>query len=359
MAKARIVSNEDGTRNITMFLNGQLLVTDNSNPRFADIVERVLSDDLEGIAELFEPEEAIRSIFAQLTSDVQINDGIVEFRGQPVNEALSNHIVRLWDAGEEFQPVVRFLEKLQNNPNPDSVERLWSWISDRHLQLTTTGNIIGYKGLRRDGTSKKSGFGDIRNGVPLPDRSHVLHEEGDVIEKSREKVVFDVNIGCAEGLHVGDFSYANSWGEVVMAVEVDPADVVSVPNDDSRKMRVCRYKVRERVKEESKDFYKDSDWENVDGEDFETEEDSSYDYVGSSDVTSVSPASTYIIHNHFDGGLVGDPDRQAKRVLDVLRERDSRIKNLTVNVSNKPVDTKLNHLKQRRDKNGRFLPKGK
>ena len=311
MARYRKVGNEDGSRNVTLFLDGDIFVTDDKNPRFNEIVERIENDDLEDIGSLFEPENAIRSIFSQLSVDVSINDGQVFYRGEPVNEVLSSHIVKLWDAGEEFLPVVRFLEKLQNNPNPDSVERLWSWISDRHLKLTDNGNIIGYKGLRADLHSKRSGFGDIRNGVAVS--GHILHEPGDVIEKARDKVVFDVNIGCAEGLHVGDFSYASTWGEVVVDVEVDPADVVSVPADDSRKMRVCRYRVRNRVTEESKDFYAPSDW----------------------------------------GQAVSNPD-------DVVTGTTTIDHYHVTNVTNdSKIDTRKNHLRQARDANGRFIKKGK
>lgn len=333
----RIVGNEDGSKNITVFLNGNLLVTDNKNPRFDEIVERINEGELDGLEALFEPEAAIQSIFAQLTSDVVINDGTVEYRGKPVNEALSNHIVKLWDAGEEFAPVVRFLERLQNNPNEDSVERLWSWISDRHLRLTNDGRIIGYKGLTSDRKSKRSGYGDIRNGLPVT--GQIPHEPGDVIEKARDQVVFDVNIGCAEGLHVGDYSYASWYGDVVVEVEVDPADVVSVPNDDSRKMRVCRYTVRDIVKEESKTFYSDGWGTNI-----------------------VKASDSYVTINTFDGRLIGDAEAQSERVLDILaKARKSRedIKTLTVNVHNNPVDTRKNHLRQQRDANGRFIKKGK
>lgn len=344
MARYRKTGNEDGSRNITLFLNGDIFVTDDQNPRFDEICDRIENDDLDGITDLFEPEAAIRNAFAQLSADVAIENGVVLYRGESINDVLSDHIVKLWDADEEFLPVVRFLERLHNNPNPNSVDRLWQWISDRHLKLTCDGKIVGYKGLTRERKSKRAGYGDFRNGQPV--EGHILHNPGDVIEKARDKVVFDVNIGCAEGLHVGDFSYANSWGEVVVEVEVDPADVVSVPEDDSRKMRVCRYRVRDIVKEESKDFFVES-W------------------------TAMQKADDRPnITINFDGGLVGDPKRQASAVIDVLQKSDkfkqNQLRNMTVN-ANVPVDTpkrvkvdtRKNHVYQQRDSRGRFIKKGK
>ena len=49
---------------------------------------------------------------------------------------------------------------------------------------------------------------------------------------------------CSSGFHVGAWEYASSFGERVVLVEVDPADVVSVPNDyNAQKCRVTKYKV--------------------------------------------------------------------------------------------------------------------
>lgn len=53
------------------------------------------------------------------------------------------------------------------------------------------------------------------------------------------------------GLHVGTWQYASTFSERTLEVEVHPRDVVSVPNYDKNKMRVCRYKV---VKELTKRY---------------------------------------------------------------------------------------------------------
>jgi hypothetical protein len=66
----------------------------------------------------------------------------------------------------------------------------------------------------------------------------------------RDRVTFDPNNGCSFGLHVGTFSYANSYGSTVLEVHVNPRDVVSVPTDcQDQKMRTCRYEVVQVVSE--------------------------------------------------------------------------------------------------------------
>lgn len=389
MSNFQIIKDEYGQRTVRLFLNGDILQADENNGNFDVIVQRLLADDLDGIENLFSIEKSVSLAFATLSSDVKIEDGVVFFRDKRVNDVLSEHLVRLWEAGEGYAPVVRFLEKLYQNPNENSVERLWNWISTRHLTLSETGNIIGYKGLRSDFRSLHAGKDDIRNGEPV--NGHVLNKPGDVIEKDRSKVVFDVNIGCAEGLHVGDYSYASGFGSVVVQVEVNPADVVSVPNDDERKMRVCRYRVLEEVEREAEDYYQDTGYWDDDDEyddEYDEEEDLFWDDEGELDelvddhysdsvpnpikvkVTALDlkekldelikqvnkPTAYYTVNNQFDGGLVGDPDKQAKKVLDVLKK--SKGFNIKLTDKNLPADTRLNHLNQERDENGKFKKKG-
>ena len=88
---------------------------------------------------------------------------------------------------------------------------------------------------------------------------------------NRRRVSDNCNEGCASGLHVGTYEYANDWagsGGVVLLVKFDPADIVSVPTDCAySKMRVSKYTVvaiaREQLEEEvyMEDEYEDDYYE--------------------------------------------------------------------------------------------------
>jgi len=295
MAVFNLVENEDNRKSIAVFVDGRVLLTDDTHPRFDQIVQRVLADDLEGIADLFSPETTIKKQFAKLSADVRIENGVVFYRNEPMSGTLVEQIMQRYDADEEYGSFVRFLERLQANPNPHSVEHLYRWIADRQLTLTSDGRIVGYKGLRSDSASIHS-VPAIRNGEDV--RGHIQNDSGDVIEMSRDDVTFDSGIGCAQGLHVGTWSYARGFGSVVREVFVDPADVVSVPTDCAdEKMRVCRYVVGKKVTSQHKALTVD-----VGGQVFAT------------------PAADY-----------------------------------PYTVNNDAVDTTQNHLKQKRDAFGRFV----
>ena len=70
---------------------------------------------------------------------------------------------------------------------------------------------------------------------------------GAVLEMPRNKVDDDKEIGCSYGFHAGTLDYASNFAcgnDKLVLVEIDPADVVSIPTDcNFQKLRTCRYKV--------------------------------------------------------------------------------------------------------------------
>jgi hypothetical protein len=74
---------------------------------------------------------------------------------------------------------------------------------------------------------------------------------GNVVEIPRNQVDEDSNRTCSHGLHVANWNYAHTQfassdasSDIMLEVEVNPADVVAIPTDyNNAKMRVCKYKV--------------------------------------------------------------------------------------------------------------------
>ncbi len=63
------------------------------------------------------------------------------------------------------------------------------------------------------------------------------------ISMKRSHCNSDANLDCSYGLHVGNplFLSKGSFGNVCIAVLVDPEDVIAVPKHNTNKMRVCKY----------------------------------------------------------------------------------------------------------------------
>lgn len=147
------------------------------------------------------------------------------------DKALCDRILRLMSEGQPFQFMVNFLERLGQNPNFRSVMALFQFISAKGFPITPDGKILAYKGINADWTDCYSGKWDNSVGKT----NEMLRKDCD---PDRKQV-------CSVGFHVGTHEYAVGWakGHVVL-VEIDPADVISVPDSNlTWKMRCCKYKV--------------------------------------------------------------------------------------------------------------------
>jgi hypothetical protein len=237
---------DDGDGNVVLFHNGELYSATSDHPNWAGILTGLENDD-ETVVDLFDVSLVVARKFEQLSERVRVNNGRVYFDGDEVDTVLTRQIVRFLDDGEDFSPLVKFYERLAQNPNQESVDQLYRWLQSHDFTITEDGKIIGYKGVQRN---KEGSLESVNKGKALVNgqefNGHIPNNIGDVVEMPRADVTFDPEETCSYGLHIGTWDYAQRWGRdgAVLKVLVDPRDVVSVPVDASgQKLRACRYAV--------------------------------------------------------------------------------------------------------------------
>lgn len=240
------VSESAGSKVVTAFVNGEVLTANESNPNFGRIVERLFEGDTHEIGILFNAEVAVMGRFKELSDRVAVRNGQVFFDGDPIENDLSDHLMRTVRDGADVGPLVKFWELIAANPTEHSRENLLRWLrATNGFTITSEGMLIGYRGTDSNLKSKHSGPGII-NGVEINGQHD--NSPGNVVAMARSQVNHDPSNGCSIGLHVGTWDYASSWGQRVVEVLINPRDVVSVPTDcDGQKMRVCRFKVLREV----------------------------------------------------------------------------------------------------------------
>lgn len=242
--------------NITVFLDGEMYVAQSSHPNFKRIVEGVLAED-ESVVELFDVSRAAAKKFEHLSERVMLNNGHVFFDGEEIDNALTKQIVRCLNEGtEDFMPLVNFFERVAQNPSQHSREQFYVWLDRHKFTITEDGKVVMYKGVKVTQSDEGPKYNSIHAGPAIVNgeavNGHVPNNPGDLVEMARGNVQFDPGVGCATGLHAGTWEYARDfagYSGAVLAVHVDPRDVVSIPTDcDAQKVRTCRYIV-ERVAE--------------------------------------------------------------------------------------------------------------
>lgn len=220
--------------NITVNYEGQTHIVARSDELATKLIAALREKRQEDIPNLV---SAAKRVVNYGQGDFQVKDGEILIKGQPVHHVLSRKILSFQQEGLPHLPLVRFAENLQNNPSYRAVTELFQFLEKNDHPITEEGKFIAYKRVRSD-------FLDIHSGT-------IDNSPGTEPSMPRNQVNENSNETCSHGLHVANWDYAhNHFGssqkesDVMLEVEVDPADVVSIPVDyDQAKMRVCKYKV--------------------------------------------------------------------------------------------------------------------
>lgn len=246
--QSSIVTNDDGTGNVTVLVDGEVHVAHSDHPSYAAILEGVIAGDDE-IIELFDIAQTIEKRFEGLTERVSVKNGKIYLDGDEVNNSLTKLILRFLDEGKDWAPLVLFFEKLQSNPSGNSREQLYRFLSTEGFSLTDEGDIIAYKGVRNRSEDDEYPYESLSSGEAIVDGVEysgcIPNRIGAVVEMPRSAVADDPDASCSVGLHVSTYAFAQSYSRqgTTLSVLVNPRDVVSVPNHEDEKVRVCRYKV--------------------------------------------------------------------------------------------------------------------
>ena len=220
----------DGNLTVILKNKAHQVIPDHTNYKL--ILEALPTATEDELLELVDIEKAVAT-FSQ--GQVSIQNGKVMFEGEEVHGSISKRILEFMSKGLPFEPLVKFLENLMENPSMQSQQELYDFLEHENLPVTEDGCFLAYKAVRKDFKDKWQGVFD--NSV------------GQVCEMRRAKVDDNRGRGCSAGLHAGALNYVANYGSVdagdnIVIVKINPQDVVSVPSDcNCEKLRTCKYEV--------------------------------------------------------------------------------------------------------------------
>ena len=220
----------DGNLTVILKNKAHQVIPDHTNYKL--ILEALPTATEDELLELVDIEKAVAT-FSQ--GQVSIVNGKVMFEGEEVHGSISKRIIEFMSKGLPFEPLVKFLENLMENPSMQSQQELYDFLEHENLPVTEDGCFLAYKAVSKDFKDKWRGTFDNR--------------VGQVCEMRRAKVNDNRNVGCSQGLHAGALNYVANYGNVdagdnIVIVKINPEDVVSVPSDcNCEKLRTCKYEV--------------------------------------------------------------------------------------------------------------------
>ena len=220
----------DGNLTVILKNKAHQVIPDHTNYKL--ILEALPTATEDELLELVDIEKAVATFS---DGQVSIVNGKVMFEGEEVHGSISKRIIEFMSKGLPFQPLVKFLENLMENPSMQSQQELYDFLEHENLPITEDGCFLAYKAVNSDFKDKWKGTFD--------------NKVGQVCEMRRAKVDDNRKVGCSQGLHAGALNYVANYGNVdagdnIVIVKINPEDVVSVPSDcNCEKLRTCKYEV--------------------------------------------------------------------------------------------------------------------
>ena len=232
------------SKSVTLFPFGEPpLTVDASHMNFDAVVEAIKARDFDRAVEL----GSVKSFVNTMTAgNVAVTDDGVTFKGQPITGYLAGKMMLFFREGLPIDHYCKFLDNLMANPSMTSRNELFLFLEAADLPITPDGYFLAYKAVRADFRDKHSGRFD--------------NSPGSVHSMPRHDVDDDRNKTCSYGFHAAAYEYARGFmapGDKMVAVKIDPANVVSVPSDyGNQKLRCTSYEVMFEVPDAA-DIFKD------------------------------------------------------------------------------------------------------
>jgi len=336
---------------ITVVLNNKVYTVSSGQPQWESVLDAIRNNDEKKLHDVL---SVANTIVSFTEGNVTVKDNQVFYRNVPLDNYVVEKVLDFAKNKLPLQPILRFINNLMKNPSRRAVQELYKFLEHKNMPITPDGNFLAYKGVQSDYYSKTAGSiivikGTVRDGK-------IYNGIGEVIEVERNGVCDDKNLGCSSGLHAGSVAYATDFGRGgrVVIVEINPADVVSVPDDcNCQKLRACSYKVvgeyEVPLDHNYNNSYSNEDWNDDDDtfeEDCGDDGDESFDEFDESDECGCTVCQQAKSDNDEElSELVGGvptpaPEKETKPDL------EAEIKRL-IESANADIKSKLNETAER------------
>lgn len=227
-------------KTVTIILNGKQFTYTSSQPYF-DELKKLLSQPTDKIKwdEVVDIINAEEHLINYTGKNISVCNGRFYYRNtegttiELAENAIINRILDMQSKRKPFDNMLKFLDNLAANPDIVAINELYLFLSDCDMPITDDGHFLAYKKIRKDYTDCYTGT--------------ICNKVGTLVTMLRDNVDNDRTRTCSNGLHFCAKGYLPHFGdddEVIVAVKVNPADVVSIPADyHNMKGRCCQYYV--------------------------------------------------------------------------------------------------------------------
>lgn len=233
MAKIAFTFSKDS---INLTFPGSFKTIHRTHPFFADVVKHIRNNELDSNGPLGKILDKAGQLKKSSNGVFDMIGDCIFYNGSIITTELSNKIFEYTEANIPYDNLILFHESLSNNPSEHVRNELWKFLDRAGHPLTEDGCFIAYRKCREDYFDGHSGT--FRNMI------------GDICVMDRKDCDDNPENTCSRGLHAASYNYAKSFlsGGHLMAVKIDPKDVVSIPKEyKTEKLRCCKFEVVDEI----------------------------------------------------------------------------------------------------------------
>ena len=225
---------------ITIFRDDESRVITKGYPKFdsikSDLIINNFSDvSLQSAFDLLSLPTFIDK-FSEGNITVCHEEGSIFYGTFEIKNSLVDRMFDIMNRGVNVLPMVRFLDKLMDNPDENIVEQLYPFMQHNSIEINTDGDIKAYRNITKD--YKDHHTNTMDNSI------------GTIVKLPRSLVDCNPENTCSTGIHAASYKYASTFekGRLV-EVTINPSHVCSVPVDyDGQKMRVSELTIVKELK---------------------------------------------------------------------------------------------------------------
>jgi hypothetical protein len=239
--KITAMSLTNGTLTVIVDNGDKILTAKRDHPAWDKLVESYKNGNENILLSLFTTNSFLKEYSV---GNLSIIENTVLYCGVPLHTVDANRVLAFMQDRLPYEPLANYINLKMQNPSQRAVQEMYSFLEHKNIPLTKDGYFVAYKGVGDDYYSRTAGNEPLESGTRNSE-GKILNKVGEHIRMVRSYVNDNHTKGCSgSGLYVGSLKYASGFGPRVVLVEVNPADVVSVPSDSNcQKMRVCAYTV--------------------------------------------------------------------------------------------------------------------
>ena len=110
-------------QSLTVVIDGKAHTMNNDHPAWQQAKDALSNSEWDRLESLFDVESAVQD-YLDNDAQIEVKDGAVSFQGEVVHNQVVDRILSFMRQDLPYQPLVKFLGKLMNNPSSSATEEI-------------------------------------------------------------------------------------------------------------------------------------------------------------------------------------------------------------------------------------------